>query len=63
MVIKKGEYFEKTRHIKNNDKFKKYILRGQRNTRYYEKILSKKKKSNNIKFSRSIIDIELKISA
>ena len=25
------EKFEKTRHVKNNDKFKKYILRGQRN--------------------------------
>ena len=37
MVIKLKEYFEKTRHVKNNDKSKKYILRGQRNTRYHEK--------------------------
>ena len=43
------EYFEKTRHIiKNNDKSKKYILRGQRNAIYQEKILSKKKKSYNL---------------
>ena len=30
MVIKIKEYFEKTRHVKNNDKSKKYILRGQK---------------------------------
>ena len=45
MVIKIKEYFEKTRQVKNNDKSKKYILRGQRNVRYHEKILSNKKKS------------------
>ena len=45
MVVKVKEYFEKTRHVKKNDVFKKYILRGQRNTRYHEKILSNKKKS------------------
>ena len=50
MVVKVKEKFEKTRHIKNNDKLKKYILRGHRNTRYHEKILSNKKKSNNINF-------------
>ena len=48
MVIKVKEYFEKTRHVKNNDKFKKYILRGQRNTRYHERILSNKKNSYNL---------------
>ena len=47
MVVKVKEYFEKTRQVKNNDKSKKYILRGQRNTRYHEKILSNKKKSYN----------------
>ena len=47
MVIKSKESFEKTRHIKNNDKSKKFVLRGQRNTRYHEKILSNKKKSYN----------------
>ena len=39
MVIKIKEYFEKTRQVKNNDKSKKYILRGERNARYHEKIL------------------------
>ena len=45
MVVKVEDYFEKTRHIKINDKSKKYILRGQRNTGYHQKILSNKKKS------------------
>ena len=48
MVVKTKEYFEKTKQVKNNDKSKKYILRGQRNTRYHEKILSNKKKSYNL---------------
>ena len=47
MVVKVKEYFERTRHIKINDNFKKCILRGQRSTRYHEKILSNKMKSNN----------------
>ena len=47
MVVKVKEYFEKSRQVKNNDKSKKYILRGQRNTRYHEKILSNKRKSYN----------------
>ena len=47
MDVKIKESFEKTRHVENNDKSKKYIVRGQRNTRYYEKILSNKKKSYN----------------
>ena len=50
MVVKVKGFFEKTRHVKNNDKSEKYILRGQRNTRYYEKILSNKKKSYNFNF-------------
>ena len=45
MVVKVKESFEKTRHVKNNDKSKKYILRGERNVRCYEKILSNEKKS------------------
>ena len=48
MVVKVKEYFEKTRHTKNNDKSKKYILRGERNTRFHEKKLSNKKKSCNL---------------
>ena len=47
MVVKVKEKLEKTRHVNNNDKFKKYILRGGRNVRYYERILSNKKKSYN----------------
>ena len=46
MIVKRKEYFEKTRHVKNNDKFKKYILRGHRNARYHGKILSNKKNSS-----------------
>ena len=47
MVVKVKKSFEKTTNVKNNDKSKKYILRGQRNARYHEKILSNKKKSYN----------------
>ena len=49
MVVKIKESFEKTRHVKVNNKSKKFVLRGQRNARYHEKILSNKKKSNNLK--------------
>ena len=45
MVVKVKKYFEKTRHVKNNAKSKKYSLCGQRNTRYHERVLSNKKKS------------------
>ena len=38
--------FLKTRQVKNNDKFKKDIPRGERNTRYHDRILSIKKKSS-----------------
>ena len=51
MVVKVKETFEKTRHVKNNDKFKKYILRGQWNVRYCERILSKKRKLMNSRLS------------
>ena len=47
MVVRVKEKFEKTRHVKNNGKSKKYILRRQRNVRYYERILANKKKSYN----------------
>ena len=47
MVVKIKECFERTRHIKNNDKSKKFVFRGQRNVRYYERFLSNKKKFNN----------------
>ena len=50
MVVKVKESFEKTRHVKNNDKSKKYILRGERNVRCYERVLSNKIKSKNFNF-------------
>ena len=45
MAVKVKEKFEKTKHFKINDQSRKYVLRGQKNVRYYSKILSKKKKS------------------
>ena len=48
MVVKIKVSFEKTRQVKTNDKSKKFILRGQRNARYHEKIISNKKKSFNL---------------
>ena len=50
MVVKVKEKFEKTRHIKNNDKSKKYTLRGERNVRYHDRVLSNKNESNNFNF-------------
>ena len=50
MVVKVKECFENTRNVENKDKSKKYILRGERNVRYHERVLSNKKKSNNINF-------------
>ena len=48
MVVKVKEKFEKTREVENNDKSKKHILRGHRNVRYLERILSNKRKSYNL---------------
>ena len=45
MVVKVKETFEKTRQFKNNDKSKKYTLRGHRNVRYHDRILPIKRKS------------------
>ena len=50
MVVKIKEYFEKTRQVKNTDKSKKFVLRGERNVRYHDRVLSNKKKSNNFNF-------------
>ena len=47
MVVKLKEKYEKTRQVKNNDKSKKYILQGKRNTRQYDRILSNENKSYN----------------
>ena len=35
MVVKVKQEFEKTRHVKNNDKNKKYIVRGEQNVRHH----------------------------
>ena len=51
MVVEVKVKFEKTRHAKNIDKSKKYILRGHRNVRYYDRILSNTKKSYNLTHS------------
>ena len=51
MVLELKENFEKTRHVKNNDKSKKYISRGQGNVRYHDRILSNKKKYFNLNFT------------
>ena len=45
MVVKVEKKFEKTRHVKNNAKFNRCILRGKSNVRYHDRIVSKKKKS------------------
>ena len=50
MVVKVKEPSEKTRHVKNKDKSKKFNIRGQRNARYHGKILSNKKKSYNVTY-------------
>ena len=50
MVVKSKEYFEKTRQVKNNDKSKKYILRGERNTRYHE---------NNYQIERNLLILSI----
>ena len=43
MVVKIKKNFEKkSRQVKNNNKSKKFVLRGQRNAGYHEKILSNK---------------------
>ena len=48
MVVQVKQKFEKTRHVKNIEKSKKYILRRQKNVKYYGRILSNKKKSFNL---------------
>ena len=50
MVEKVKEKFEKTRHVKSNDKSKKFILRGRRNVKYHERILSNKHNFYNFNF-------------
>ena len=56
MVVELKEKFEKTRYAKNNDKNKKYILRGERNARYHDRIPSIKKKSSIYNLTRYLSD-------
>ena len=59
MVVKSKEYFEKTRHVKNSDKAKKFVLKGQRNAKNHEKILSKKR--NLIIYHNFVISISRRL--
>ena len=43
MVVNVNEIFEESRYVKNKDKSKKYILRGEKNVRYHDRIPSKKR--------------------
>ena len=43
MVVNVEENFTKTRHVEFFDKYKKYVLRGQRYVRYYDRILFQKR--------------------
>ena len=43
MIVKVKKSFKKFRQVKKNNKSRKYILRGERNVRYHERILSNKK--------------------
>ena len=45
MAVKVKESFENTRHVKDNHKSKKYILRAGRNVGYHDRNLSNEKKS------------------
>ena len=47
MVVKVKEFFKKAKHFKNNDKSKKFVLRGERNVRCHDRTLSNTKKSYN----------------
>ena len=52
MVIKLGENFEKTRHVKNIDKCKKYMLRRQRNVRHYDRVVSNQQKCKSLTLTK-----------
>ena len=53
MIIKVKENFQQTRHVKINQKSRKYILGGGRNVRYYDKILSKSKSEGSLSKSKN----------
>ena len=57
MAVKVKETFGKNRHGKNIDKSRKYMLRGQRNARYHDIILSYTRKSYTISLKNNFIFI------
>ena len=61
MVVKVKEKFEKTRHVRINDKSKIYFLQVRRNVGIYDRLLSNTKKSYNLTNSYNFY-ITLKIS-
>ena len=50
MIKKFKEKYERNRNVKNNNKTEKYILRGEKNQKYYDKVLSKNNKKNNFNY-------------
>ena len=40
MIVKVKEKIEKSRHVENNDRSEKYFLQGERNVKYFHRILS-----------------------
>ena len=63
MAVKSKESFKKTRQVKNNDKPKKYILRGQRMQDIIKKYYQIKRNLIIVSmFSKIRIDTELKFS-
>ena len=65
-MIVKREKFEKTRHVENNVKSKKFILRGERNVRYYHRSLSKSRegqqKNTKTPLSNLLFSANLRVS-
>ena len=60
MAVKVKESFEKTKPGKNNDKFKNYILRGQRNAKLHEKFLTNYEKSCKFSLKNKLIFVCLR---
>ena len=44
---KSKKRYEKTRHVRNNDKSKKYIFRGEKNVRMFDRIFCNNNKTYN----------------
>ena len=57
MVVKAKEKFEKTRHVKNNNKSEIYFLRGEKKTMYHERNLSNKMKSYKLSWMTFLLSL------